>query len=206
MSEMNRQAAPLLKIEDGSFAYKGGPQILKDINIEVEPGEILAVLGPNGSGKTTMLRCMMDMLHWQSGRSLLDGEDIRGIPASTLWKKMAYVPQAGTAATSYTAFQTVLIGRSSRIGAFSSPTEEDMKVTERVMERVGISHLADKPCHAVSGGDIIDIFEPFDRMLDVSFFGFDGLLFLRGFFLRRGLFPYRFCWTSLSPTSTSKTS
>ena len=154
MSEMNRQAAPLLKIEDGSFAYKGGPQILKDINIEVEPGEILAVLGPNGSGKTTMLRCMMDMLHWQSGRSLLDGEDIRSIPASTLWKKMAYVPQAGTAATSYTAFQTVLIGRSSRIGAFSSPTEEDMKVTERVMERLGISHLADKPCHAISGGEL----------------------------------------------------
>ena len=154
MSEMNRQAAPLLKIEGGSFAYKGGPQILKDINIEVEPGEILAVLGPNGSGKTTMLRCMMDMLHWQSGRSLLDGEDIRGIPASTLWKKMAYVPQAGTAATSYTAFQTVLIGRSSRIGAFSSPTKEDMKVTERVMERLGISHLADKPCHAISGGEL----------------------------------------------------
>ena len=155
MSEINRQAgAPLFKIEDGSFAYKGGPQILKDINIEVEPGEILAVLGPNGSGKTTMLRCMMDMLHWQSGRSLLDGEDIRGIPASALWKKMAYVPQAGTAATSYTAFQTVLIGRSSRIGAFSSPTEEDMKVTERVMERLGISHLADKPCHAISGGEL----------------------------------------------------
>ena len=154
MSEMNRQAAPLLKIEGGSFAYKGGPQILKDINIEVEPGEILAVLGPNGSGKTTMLRCMMDMLHWQSGRSLLDGEDIRGIPASTLWKKMAYVPQAGTAATSYTAFQTVLIGRSSHIGAFSSPTDEDMKVTERVMERLGISHLADKPCHAISGGEL----------------------------------------------------
>ena len=154
MSEMNRQAAPLLKIEGGSFAYKGGPQILKDINIEVEPGEILAVLGPNGSGKTTLLRCMMDMLHWQSGRSLLDGEDIRGIPASTLWRKMAYVPQAGTAATSYTAFQTVLIGRSSRIGAFSSPSEEDLKVTERVMERLGISHLADKPCHAISGGEL----------------------------------------------------
>ncbi len=155
MSEMKRQTgAPLLKIENGSFAYKGGPQILKDINIELEPGEILAVLGPNGAGKTTMLRCMMDMLHWQGGKSLLDGEDIRNIPASTLWKKMAYVPQAGTAATSYTAFQTVLIGRSSRIGAFSAPSEEDMKVAERVMERLGISHLADKPCHAISGGEL----------------------------------------------------
>ena len=144
----------LLRIENGSFAYKGGPQILKDVNIEVGPGEILAVLGPNGAGKTTLLRCMMDMLRWQSGHSLLDGEDIRGIPASKLWRRMAYVPQAGSAAASYTAFQTVLLGRSSRIGAFSAPSDEDMKVTERVMERLGISHLADKPCYAISGGEL----------------------------------------------------
>ncbi len=144
----------LLRIESGSFAYKNGPQILKDINIDVEPGEILAVLGPNGAGKTTLLRCMMDMLHWQSGRSLLDGEDIRNIPASKLWRRMAYVPQARSAAVSYTAFQTVLLGRSSRIGAFSAPSRDDMKVAERVMDRLGISHLADKPCYAISGGEL----------------------------------------------------
>ena len=144
----------LLRIENGSFAYKGGPQILEDINIEVEPGEILAVLGPNGAGKTTLLRCMMDMLHWQGGRSLLDGEDIHSMPASKLWRRMAYVPQARSAAASYTAFQTVLLGRSSRIGVFSAPAEEDMKVAERVMKRLGIEHLADKPCHAISGGEL----------------------------------------------------
>ena len=144
----------LLRIENGSFAYKSGPQILKDINIEIEAGEILAVLGPNGAGKTTLLRCMMDMLHWQSGRSLLDGEDIRSIPASKLWRRMAYVPQARSAAVSYTAFQTVLLGRSSRIGAFSAPSAEDMKAAEQVMERLGISYLADKPCYAISGGEL----------------------------------------------------
>ena len=144
----------LLRIENGSFAYRSGPQILKDINIDVEPGEILAVLGPNGAGKTTLLRCMMDMLHWQSGRSLLGGEDIRSIPASKLWRRMAYVPQARSAAVSYTAFQTVLLGRSSRIGAFSAPSAEDMKTAERVMERLGIAHLADKPCYAISGGEL----------------------------------------------------
>ncbi len=155
MSEMKKQTGtPLLRIEGGSFAYKGGPQILKDINVEVGQGEILAVLGPNGAGKTTLLRCMMDMLHWQSGRSLLEGEDIRGIPASKLWRSMAYVPQARSAAASYTAFQTVLLGRSSRIGAFSAPSAEDMRVAERVMERLGIGHLADKPCHAISGGEL----------------------------------------------------
>ena len=149
-----RSGGALLRIENGNFAYKSGPQILKDINIEVGPGEILAVLGPNGAGKTTLLRCMMDMLHWQSGRSLLDGEDIRSIPASKLWRRMAYVPQARSAAVSYTAFQTVLLGRSSRIGAFSTPSAEDMKIAESVMDRLGISHLADKACYAISGGEL----------------------------------------------------
>ena len=152
--KQNNAAAAVLRIENGSFAYKGGPQILKDINVEVRAGEILAVLGPNGAGKTTLLRCMMDMLHWDTGRSLLDGEDIRNMPASTLWRRMAYVPQARSAATSYTAFQTVLLGRSARIGAFSSPKKEDMEVAERVMKRLGIWELADKPCHAISGGEL----------------------------------------------------
>ena len=145
---------PILRIENGSFAYKGGPQILRDINIEVRPGEMLAVLGPNGAGKTTLLRCMMDMLHWESGRSLLDGEDIRTMPASALWRRMAYVPQARSAATSYTAFQTVLLGRSSRIGPFGSPGGVDMEAAERVMKKLGIWDLADKPCHAISGGEL----------------------------------------------------
>ena len=152
--KQNNAAAPVLRIENGSFAYKGGPQILKDINVEIRAGEILAVLGPNGAGKTTLLRCMMDMLHWETGRSLLDGEDIRNMPAKVLWRRMAYVPQARTAATSYTAFQTVLLGRSARIGAFSSPKDEDMAVAEKVMKRLGIWELADKPCHAISGGEL----------------------------------------------------
>lgn len=144
----------VLRIENGSFAYKGGRQILRDINVEVGAGEILAVLGPNGAGKTTLLRCMMDMLHWDTGRSLLDGEDIRTMPASQLWRRMAYVPQARSAATSYTAFQTVLLGRSSRIGAFSAPSDEDCETAERVMKELGIWELADKPCHAISGGEL----------------------------------------------------
>lgn len=144
----------LLRIEGGSFSYKGGPEILKDINIDVEKGEILAVLGPNGAGKTTLLRCMMDMLHWHEGRSLLDGEDVRTIPAAKFWRRMAYVPQAGAAAVSYTAFQTVLLGRSSRIGAFSAPSAEDMAASERVMKELGVMHLADKHCHEISGGEL----------------------------------------------------
>ncbi|MBQ6388219.1 MAG: ATP-binding cassette domain-containing protein [Mogibacterium sp.] len=144
----------ILRVENGSFAYRGGPKILDGISFEVGPGEILAILGPNGAGKTTLLRCMMDMLRWNEGRSTLDGEDIHTMPARKLWRRMAYVPQAKSAASSYTAFQTVLLGRSSRIGAFSSPSSEDMKVTEQVMDRLGILGLADKHCHEISGGEL----------------------------------------------------
>ena len=144
----------LLKVENGSFAYRGGPKILDNINFEVSAGEILAILGPNGAGKTTLLRCMMDMLRWDSGRSLLDGEDIHSMPARKLWSRMAYVPQAKAAASSYTAFQTVLLGRSSRIGTFSSPSSEDMDKAESVMKQLGIMHLADKQCYAISGGEL----------------------------------------------------
>ena len=153
-SAQKAEIAPILKIENAGFAYKGGPQILSDINLEVNPGEIVAVLGPNGAGKTTLLRCMMDMLHWDSGRSLLLGEDIRQMPAAKLWRRMAYVPQAKSAAASYTAFQTVLLGRSSRIAVFASPKEEDMQAAEDAMKRLGIMQLADKPCHAISGGEL----------------------------------------------------
>jgi len=144
----------VLRIESGSFAYKGGPEILRDINMEARSGEIVAVLGPNGAGKTTLLRCMMGMLSWDSGRSTLDGEDIRHMPAASLWQKMAYVPQVRSAASSFTAFQTVLLGRSSRIGVFSSPKEEDMAAAEAAMKRLGIEDLADKPCHELSGGEL----------------------------------------------------
>lgn len=143
----------ILKVENGSFAYKNGPQILEDINFEVQSGEILAVLGPNGAGKTTLLRCVMDMLRWKTGSSSIDGEDIRKMTAKKLWSRMAYVPQAKSAATSFTAFQTVLLGRSSRIGSFSSPKKSDLEAAERVMRKLGIFELADKPCHEISGGE-----------------------------------------------------
>lgn len=143
-----------LTVENGSFAYPKGPQIFSDISFEVNSGEILAILGPNGAGKTTMLRCMTGMLRWKSGRSLLDGENIRTMSASRQWKKMAYVPQARAASSSYTAFQTVLLGRSSRIGALSSPKQEDLEAARRAMERLGIEHLAEKSCAAVSGGEL----------------------------------------------------
>lgn len=144
----------MLSVKNGSFAYPKGKNVFRNINFETESGELMAILGPNGAGKTTLLRCIMGMLKWSEGESLLDGENIRNMPASKLWSKMAYVPQAKSASGAFTAFETVLLGRSSRINVFASPGKEDVRKAEEALERLGITYLADKKCSEMSGGEL----------------------------------------------------
>ena len=144
-----------LTVKNGSFAYgKNAAPIFENINFSVDSGEILAILGPNGAGKTTLLRCITGMLKWTGGESLLDGEPIRNMSAKKLWSRMAYVPQAKSASSAYTAFETVLLGRSGRLNAFSAPGKADIQKAEAVMELLGIRHLAQKKCSAISGGEL----------------------------------------------------
>ena len=143
-----------LTVKNGSFSYRKNAPIFNDINFSVDSGEILAILGPNGAGKTTMLKCITGMLKWKGGQSLLDGEPIHSMSARKLWSQMAYVPQAKAASSAYTAFETVLLGRSSRLNAFSTPKQEDLDKAKEVMDLLGISHLMDKKCSAISGGEL----------------------------------------------------
>lgn len=144
-----------LTVKDGSFAYgRKAPLIFENINFSVDSGEILSILGPNGAGKTTLLRCITGMLRWKSGDSFLDGEPIRGMGAGQLWSRMAYVPQARAASSAYTAFETVLLGRSAHLGPFATPGKRDLAKAREAMEMLGIAHLAQKKCSAMSGGEL----------------------------------------------------
>ena len=143
-----------LTVQNGCFYYHKDTPVFRDVNFSVDSGEILAILGPNGAGKTTMLRCITGMLKWRQGQSLLDGEPIHSMSAGKLWRKMAYVPQAKSASSAYTAFETVLLGRSSHLNPFRTPGEEDLNKAREAMELLGILHLADKKCTAISGGEL----------------------------------------------------
>lgn len=114
----------------------------------------MAVLGPNGVGKTTLLKCMMGMLKWQEGETLLDGTPLSSMKPADIWKRIAYVPQAKGAALSYTAFEMVLMGRSSRLGLFAQPSKEDLAAAKEAMQTVGITFLKDKQCSKMSGGEL----------------------------------------------------
>ena len=143
-----------LTVRNGSFGYRKAEVLFRNMNFSVDAGEILSILGPNGAGKTTLLRCVTGMLKWKSGESLLDGVPIHTMPLRELWRKMAYVPQAKGATSAYTAFETVLLGRSSHMNAFSTPQKTDYQKAEEVMALLGISGLAEKKCNAISGGEL----------------------------------------------------
>ncbi len=143
-----------LTVENGYFSYKKDQPILQNMNFSAQSGELLAILGPNGAGKTTLLRCMMGFLPWQSGRSLLDDEDISKMSPKKLWQKLAYVPQAKGTFSALFVSDMILLGCTNRLNVFSVPGNKEKKYTEEIAAQLGISHLLQKKCNEISGGEL----------------------------------------------------
>ncbi len=142
-----------LVVENGSFAYPHRPPTLEDVSFTVPRGQMLAVLGPNGVGKTTLLRCMLGLQRWSTGRTLLDGVDIASLRGADRWRRIGFVPQARNAsALSLTGLDMVTIGRASHLGMFAQPRRADRELAEHVMSGIGIGHLRHTVCGEMSGG------------------------------------------------------
>lgn len=141
------------EVINGSFGY-GQWKILHDVSFAINSNQVLAVLGPNGVGKTTLLKCMMGLLKWHGGQTKIDGQALETMSNSSIWKRISYVPQSKGLAMSYTAFEMVLMGRSARLGLFTQPSKADVAVAEKSMEEVGVTFLRDKPCSRMSGGEL----------------------------------------------------
>jgi iron complex transport system ATP-binding protein len=139
----------LLEVKNGCYSYEKGTSVLKKINFSLNKGEILTIMGPNGIGKTTLLKCLLGILKWSSGYSLINGRD------SILERKIiGYVPQARNFSFPYTVQDMVVFGRTKNLSIFSSPSTKDYQIADKALEEVGISHLRDKSCNCLSGGQL----------------------------------------------------
>jgi iron complex transport system ATP-binding protein len=139
--------------EDIEFAYPGGPPVLRGVGFALAAGQALCVLGPNGTGKTTLLRCVLGLERPRRGRVAIGGRDIARLGAAERARLAAYVPQSAAPAFPFPAFDVVLMGRSAHLGFMAGPTSADRRLAHDALARVGVAHLADRPFHRLSGGE-----------------------------------------------------
>lgn len=142
------------EVIDGSYTYPGASTpILTKVSFCVEPGELLAILGPNGAGKTTLLRTMLGLQHWDSGRSLIDGEDMSSLSSREIGRCISYVPQARNAGgLPLTGVDMVMIGRAPHLHVFAQPGAREREQALHTLEGIGALDLAHMPCASMSGG------------------------------------------------------
>ena len=128
-------------VVDGlSFRYRPGAWVFRRHSFAVGPGDVWAVLGPNGRGKTTLLKCLLGLLQPAEG----------AVCVST---RPAHVPQQHRLAFDYTVLDVVLMGRARHIGTFSGPSAEDLEAAREALGRVGMHAFADRWLSQLSGGE-----------------------------------------------------
>jgi iron complex transport system ATP-binding protein len=125
----------------------------RGVDLAFPEGEIVCLLGPNGGGKTTLLRTLLGLLAPLAGEVTLDGKPLGAWPARDRAARLAYVPQAAESYFDFSLAEMVEMGRTAHRGAFGVPGAHDHAEALRALERLGIASLADRPIHGVSGGE-----------------------------------------------------
>lgn len=141
------------QVEHLSFSYGPERQVLRDISFSVAPGQLLALLGPNGVGKSTLFRCMLGLSRDYQGQCLLDGVEVRQFSPRDLARQVAYIPQSHYPTFNFTVFDMVLMGTTAKMGRFTSPGEEQRQDAAAALERMELSHLAGRGFGQISGGE-----------------------------------------------------
>ena len=141
-----------LTVQNLSFRY-GRHEVLQEVSFTAEAGELLAILGPNGVGKTTLFKCVMGLERRYTGRITADGADLSALSPRERAHRVAAVPQAHPLSFRYTVFDMVLMGTSHGLSPFAVPGARERGVAQAAMARVNIAHLSDRPFDHLSGGE-----------------------------------------------------
>jgi len=143
---------PLIKVEEISFGYTE-KTVLNDISFTIAEGEIVTLLGPNGCGKSTLIKIMLGLLRPATGGIFFNGKNIQQVSSKSLAREIAYVPQIHKSSFPYTVMDVVLMGRIPHKAFFFQYSKGDMGIAADALERLSISHLADRAYTEISGGE-----------------------------------------------------
>ncbi len=141
-----------LSARDISFGYTS-KLVLRGIDVSVREGEIVSLLGPNGTGKSTLLKILLGILHPSGGQVFFRGKRLREFDRRVLAGEIAYVPQIHRVSFPYRVIDVVLMGRIPSKRFIVSYSRQDGKIARSALERLSIGHLADRPYTEISGGE-----------------------------------------------------
>lgn len=158
MKDVKYERKNILTVEKLCCGY-AKTQIIHDLSFQVEAGERLCVLGPNGCGKTTLLRALAGVIAWQ-GNVEADGISLRGLSPKQRAKKIALMSQFSQTGFDYTVYETVMMGRYAHQGdsVFSAETESDRRAVEDALRRTNVWELRDQTVTRLSGGQLQRVF------------------------------------------------
>lgn len=128
-------------------------KVLESISFNVRPGEILGILGPNGCGKTTMLKNLNRNLSPHRGCVLLDGTDLEGMSKKDIARRIAAVPQSNEIRFAFTVREMVEMGRMPFQEAFRGSSSEDERIVDEAMELTGLTEMSERLINTMSGGE-----------------------------------------------------
>jgi iron complex transport system ATP-binding protein len=138
-----------LQVKDLSFMYPSNP-VLTDVKMSVGRNECVVILGTNGVGKSTLLKCMNRILRYQKGGVEICGDDIYSLSRNELAKRVGYVSQSSRFSET-TVFDAILLGRKPYIKW--DITDDDLKLVQDIMARLSLSHYAMRMVNHLSGGE-----------------------------------------------------
>jgi iron complex transport system ATP-binding protein len=141
-----------LSVEDLSFGY-AGHKVGEAVRFTLRAGEVLCLLGPNGGGKSTLLKTMIGLLPSLGGVVRIDGEDTVTWTPRRRALAFGYVPQSGAGLFAFTVAEMVLMGRTAHHGAFAPPSAADRAIADAALESLGIAALAERSWLKISGGE-----------------------------------------------------
>ena len=128
--------------------------VVKDMTLEVKPGEMLGLVGPNGCGKSTIIKGLSRVISPHSGSILLNERNISRISRIELARLIGVVPQIPLLPSTFTAFEIVLMGRNPHLGLFQHEGVKDMAIAQQAMEKTSTWNLARRRIGQLSGGEI----------------------------------------------------
>jgi iron complex transport system ATP-binding protein len=140
------------ELDQVSFRYSD-QWVLQEFSLEVPEGEILGIIGPNGSGKTSLLKLMAGLLQPQMGRLSLRGQDLGKLDPRSLARQAAVVPQENHVLFPFTVAEIVLMGRFVHQNGWGWDSPEDLRIARAAIQEMDLEPVVDRTFQQLSGGE-----------------------------------------------------